>query len=77
VNARDFLSAYQSRMFECKLADSSSLLARDDFDRLEDSRINFVLDSRVLAFKVLPDDNHVDVLVSHIVDVRQSSQMQH
>lgn len=76
MDARNFLSADQSSVLECELANSSGLLAGDNLDGLEDSRVDFVLDSRVLTLEVFSDDDHVDAFVSD-VDVGQGAEVQH
>lgn len=77
VNTRDLLSADECSVLECELADSFGLFAGHDLDRLEDSWVDLVLDTRVLALEVFSDDDHVDSFMSHVADVGQSAQVQH
>jgi hypothetical protein len=75
VHHRDLLAAVQEGTFKGILGNSLRFLFRDDFEALEDTGVDLVLDAAVLAFEVLSDDDDIDVAGVFRLDVRQLEDM--
>ncbi len=51
-------------MLKCIVGHSRGVRSGDDFTGLKDARIDFVLDTSVLSFQVISNDDEINVLVS-------------
>ena len=70
VQARKYiadLAVVLERKVESEAADTFGLGARDDLETLYDAWVALVLETRVLAFGVLANDNKVNVVVARWV----------
>jgi len=50
-------------MLECVSSDSLGGISGDQFDGLHDARLDFVLNTRVLSFGILTDEQRIYVIV--------------
>ena len=64
MNASNLLSSGQVSIFESVFSDLQSLVSGDNFQRLVDTWVNFVLNSRVLTLKVISDDHKINSVMS-------------
>jgi hypothetical protein len=64
VDHCDLLSSGDKSVLHGVVSHSGSISSGDDFAGLENAWVNLVLDSRVLSFQVISDDDEIDVLVS-------------
>ena len=64
VDASNLASVFGEGKGESELCDALRLGACDDLERLDDTADGLVLETRVLALRVLTDDRKVDILVA-------------
>lgn len=74
VDRGDFLPAREHSCLKSAVGNSGGFRLGDDFEGLENSWVNLVLDSCVLSFKVVSDDAEINILVPGL-DVRKISGM--
>lgn len=64
VDNSDLLSSCKIGILKRVLSNPRGLLLSDNLQRFENSWVNLVLNSAILSFQVIPDDNEIDILVS-------------
>jgi hypothetical protein len=64
VNDGDLLSSGDVSMLQSIVGNSGSSFSGDDFKGFKNAWVDFVLDSGVLSFEVISDDDEIDALVS-------------